>query len=139
MRGYGAAAIGASQDLEDFFALENGKYGRALLNSSRIKFALMTEPEEAALIQQHYHLTDEEMQMHAEFTRGQALLCAGRNRLGVDIIASRREHDLITTDPRDIERMKERQELEKLQQEQTGWADATADGWEDTEYDEYEE
>lgn len=139
VRGYGAAAIGASQDLEDFFALENGKYGKALLNSSRIKFALMTEPEEAALIQQHYHLTDEEMQMHAEFTRGQALLCAGRNRLGVDIIASRREHDLITTDPRDIERMKERQELEKLQQEQTGWADATADGWEDTEYDEYEE
>ena len=139
VRGYGAAAIGASQDLEDFFALENGKYGKALLNSSRIKFALMTEPEEAALIQQHYHLTDEEMQMHAEFTRGQALLCAGRNRLGVDIIASRREHDLITTDPRDIERMKERQELEKLQQEQTGWAGATADGWENTEYDEYEE
>ena len=60
-------------------------------------------------------------------------------RLGVDIIASRREHDLITTDPRDIERMKERQELEKLQQEQAGWAAATADGWEDTEYDEYKE
>ena len=74
VRGYGAAAIGASQDLEDFFALENGKYGKALLNNARIKFALMTEPEEAALIQQHYHLTDEEMQMHAEFTRGQALL-----------------------------------------------------------------
>ena len=77
--------------------------------------------------------------MHARFGRGQALLCAGRNRIGVEIVASKREHDLITTDPRDIERMKERQELEKLQQEQTGWADATADGWEDTEYDEYEE
>lgn len=111
VRGYGASAIAASQDLEDFFALENGKFGKALLNNSRIKFALMTEPEEAALIQQHYHLTDEEMQMHANFTRGQALLCAGRNRLGVQIIASPREHELITTDPRDIARIRQRQHI----------------------------
>ena len=72
----------------------------------------MTEPEEAMLIQQHYHLTDEEMQMHANFTRGQALLCAGRNRLGVQIIASPREHELITTDPRDIARIRQRQHIE---------------------------
>ena len=130
VRGYGAAAIGASQDLEDFFALENGKFGKALLNNARIKFALMTEPEEAALIQQHFHLTDEEMQMHADFTRGQALLCAGRNRLGVDIIASERELELITTDPRDIERIRERQELEKLRENHTGL--------EAMDYDEYD-
>ena len=141
VRGYGAAAIGASQDLEDFFALENGKYGRALLNSSCIKFALMTEPEEAALIQKHYHLTDEEMQMHARFGRGQALLCAGRNRIGVEIIASRREHDLITTDPRDIERMKDQQELERIRQQRARWAAGMADvnQEEDTEYDEEQE
>ena len=113
VRGYGASAIAASQDLEDFFALENGKFGKALLNNSRIKFALMTEPEEAMLIQQHYHLTDEEMQMHANFTRGQALLCAGRNRLGVQIIASPREHELITTVPRDIARIRQRQHIEE--------------------------
>ena len=131
VRGYGASAIGASQDLEDFFALEGGKYGKALLNNARIKFALMTEPEEAALIQQHFHLTDEEMQMHADFTRGQALLCAGRNRLGVDIIASERELELITTDPRDIERIRARQELEKMRKQHANW--------EETEYDEYTE
>lgn len=118
VRGYGAAAIAASQDLEDFFALENGKYGKALLNNSRIKFALMTEPEEARLIQQHYHLTDEEMYLYQDFERGQALLCAGRNRVGVRIDASPREHELITTDPRDLERMKHRQTLEDLHRKQ---------------------
>ena len=66
------------------------------------------------LIQQHYHLTDEEMQMRANFTRGQALLCAGRNRLGVQIIASPREHELITTDPRDIARIRQRQHIEEV-------------------------
>ena len=53
------------------------------------------------------------MQMHANFTRGQALLCAGRNRLGVQIIASPREHELITTDPRDIARIRQRQHIEE--------------------------
>ena len=71
------------------------------------------------------------MQMHADFTRGQALLCAGRNRLGVDIIASERELELITTDPRDIERIKERQELEKLRKHQRDL--------EDMDYGEYNE
>lgn len=140
VRGYGAAAIGASQDLEDFFALENGKYGKALLNNARIKFALMTEPEEAALIQQHYHLTDEEMQMHAEFTRGQALLCAGRNRIGVEIVASAREHELITTDPRDIARMVERQELEHLRQQRETWNEPEEpEEWEENEDEVYDE
>ena len=130
VRGYGTAAIGASQDLEDFFALENGKFGKALLNNSRIKFALMTEPEEARLIQQHYHLTDEEMQMHARFSRGQALLCAGLNRLGVDIIASKREHDLITTDHSDLARMRDRRNYERMRQQ-------SAAAWEQEEdYDE---
>ena len=131
VRGYGTAAIGASQDLEDFFALENGKFGKALLNNSRIKFALMTEPEEARLIQQHYHLTDEEMQMHARFSRGQALLCAGLNRLGVDIIASKREHDLITTDHSDLARMRDRRNYEKMRQQ-------SAAVWEEEE-DDYDE
>ena len=141
VRSYGAAAIGASQDLEDSFALEGGKYGRALLNNARIKFALMTEPEEAALIQQHYHLTDEEMQMHARFSRGQALLCAGRNRIGVEIVASKREHDLITTDPRDIKRIREQQELEQLRQQHSNWSARMTDNEaeEDIEYGEYNE
>ena len=132
VRGYGTAAIGASQDLEDFFALENGKFGKALLNNSRIKFALMTEPEEARLIQQHYHLTDEEMQMHARFSRGQALLCAGLNRLGVEIIASKREHDLITTDHSDLARMRDRRNYEKMRQQ-------SAAAWEEEEKDDYDE
>ena len=101
----------------------------------------MTEPEEAALIQQHYHLTDEEMQMHARFSRGQALLCAGRNRIGVEIVASKREHDLITTDPRDIKRIREQQELEQLRQQQSKWSARMTDNKaeEDIEYGEYDE
>lgn len=118
VRGYGAAAIAATQDLEDFFALENGKYGKALLNNSRTKIALMTEPEEAKLIQQSLHLTDEELNFYNGFERGQALLCAGKNRIGVNVHASRHEHELITTDRRDLERIRHRMEIEKLKSQE---------------------
>ena len=37
-RAFGAAVIGATQDLNDFFALENGKFGRAILWFSGYKF-----------------------------------------------------------------------------------------------------
>ena len=34
IRGFGGAAISATQDLSDFFGLEDGKYGRAIINNS---------------------------------------------------------------------------------------------------------
>ena len=88
-----------------------------------------------------FSLTDEEMQMHARFSRGQALLYAGRNRIGVEIVASKREHDLITTDPRDIKRIREQQELEQLRQQHSNWSARMTDNEaeEDIEYGEYNE
>ena len=83
--------------------------------------------------------------MHARFGRGQALLCAGQNRIGVVIIASRREHDLITTDPRDIERIREQRELERIRRQQAAWAaqmeDTDQEDFDDEEYveEEYDE
>ena len=34
IRGYGGAAVCATQDLNDFFALEGGKYGRGILQKN---------------------------------------------------------------------------------------------------------
>lgn len=35
IRGFGGADISATQDLSDFFSLEDGKYGRAIVNNSK--------------------------------------------------------------------------------------------------------
>lgn len=40
IRGFGGAAISATQDLSDFFGLEDGKYGRAIINNSKNKIIL---------------------------------------------------------------------------------------------------
>ena len=45
IRGFCGAAVSATQDLSDFFSLEDGRYGRAIINNSKNKIILNLEPE----------------------------------------------------------------------------------------------
>lgn len=102
-RGYGATVIGATQDLNDFFALEGGKYGRAILNNSRIKVVLPLEEEEAVRVKEVLGLSDEEMLQVIRNKRGEGLLCIGHNRISVAFQSTQKEYDMITTSRADLE------------------------------------
>lgn len=69
-RAFGVAVIGATQNLNDFFALENGKFGRAILNNSRIKVVLPLEEEEAVRVKEVMGLSNEEMMQVIRNKRG---------------------------------------------------------------------
>ena len=43
IRGFGGAAVAATQDLSDFFGLDDGRYGRAIINNSQNKIVLNLE------------------------------------------------------------------------------------------------
>ena len=115
IRGYGGSAIAATQDISDFFALDDGKYGKAIINNSRIKFVLQLEEDEAFTVQKHLSLSDEEAMQVIRNNRGEALLCANRNKLVIDIKASPYVYDLITTKRSDLEK-KRRRKLEERKQ-----------------------
>lgn len=115
IRGYGGSAIAATQDISDFFALDDGKYGKAIINNSRIKFILQLEEDEAFTVQKHLSLSDEETMQVIRNNRGEALLCANRNKLVIDIKASPYVYDLITTKRSDLEK-KRRRKLEERKQ-----------------------
>ena len=102
-RAFGAAVIGATQDLNDFFALENGKFGRAILNNSRIKVVLPLEEEEAVRVKEVMGLSNEEMMQVIRSKRGEGLLCAGHNRISVAFQSTQLEYDWITTSRADLE------------------------------------
>jgi type IV secretory pathway VirB4 component len=106
IRGYGGAAIAATQDINDFFALEDGKYGKGIINSSRLKFVLQLEEDEAFMVQKVLSLSDEETMQIVRNQRGQGLFCANRNKISVEIRASVKEYDLISTQRSDLERKK---------------------------------
>ena len=115
IRGYGGSAIAATQDISDFFALDDGKYGKAIINNSRIKFVLQLEEDEAFTVQKHLSLSDEEAMQVIRNNRGEALLCANRNKLVIDIKAAPYVYDLITTKRSDLEK-KRRRKLEERKQ-----------------------
>ena len=106
IRGYGGAAIAATQDIGDFFALEDGKYGKAVINNSRIKFVLQLEEDEAYTVQKYLSLSDEETMQNIRSNRGEALLCANRNKVCIEVKASPMIYDLLTTKRKDLERKK---------------------------------
>ena len=82
-RAFGAAVIGATQDLNDFFALENGKFGRDILNNSRIKVVLPLEEEEAVRVKEVMDLSNEEMDAgHPQQAGGGAALRRAQPHFG---------------------------------------------------------
>lgn len=103
IRGFGGAAISATQDLSDFFSLEGGKYGRAIVNNSKNKIILNLEPDEARYVQDILKLTKTEMRSVTRFERGEALVYSNNNKIPVVIKASREEQELITTDRAELE------------------------------------
>lgn len=103
IRGFGGAAISATQDLSDFFSLEDGKYGRAIVNNSKNKIILNLEPDEARYVQDVLKLTKTEVRAITRFERGEALVYSGNNKVPVVIKASAEEQSMITTDRAELE------------------------------------
>lgn len=67
IRGLGGIAITSTQGMQDLFSLEGGKYGKGILDSSRIKFVMQMEEQEARLIQQILNLSEEEVRQITRF------------------------------------------------------------------------
>lgn len=114
IRGFGGAAVSATQDLSDFFGLEDGKYGRAIINNSKNKIILNLEPDEAKYVQDVLKLTKTEIRSITRFERGEALVCSNSNKVPVVIRASKEEQEMITTDRAELEAiLKERQQQQE--------------------------
>lgn len=102
IRGYGGAAISATQDLADFFSLDDGKYGKAIINNSKNKIILNLEPQEAEYVKDVLKLSRAEINQISRFERGNAMIISGSNKLPVRVKSSPAEHRLITTDRNDL-------------------------------------
>ena len=106
IRGFGGSAIQATQDLSGCFSSDGGKFGKEILNLSSFKIVLHLEEDEAFTVQKHLSLSDEETMQIIRAGRGEALLCANKNKVCVDIKASPLMYDLITTKRTDLEKMR---------------------------------
>ncbi len=108
IRGYGGSAVCASQDLNDFFNLDEGRFGKGIINNSKTKIILNLEDDEAERVQETLHLSDAETMEVTHFERGNGLISTNNNNIMVEFKASPLEKDLITTDRRELREILER-------------------------------
>lgn len=102
IRGLGGIAVTSTQGMQDLFGLEGGKYGKGILDSSRIKLIMQMEEQEARLIQGVLNLSEDEVRQITRFRRGEGLLCIGYNHVPIAFHATQKEYEAITTSPTDL-------------------------------------
>lgn len=98
IRKFGGAATAITQDINDFFSLDDGKYGQGIINNSSIKCIFQLEENNILKLNEVINLSEEEKYRLLNMERGKCILHAGRNKLMIDIKATDKEHEIINTD-----------------------------------------
>lgn len=109
IRGYGGSAICGTQDLNDFFALEDGKYGKGIINNCKTKIILNLEDDEAERVKDIFKLSEAEIMEITHFERGNGLISTNNNNITVEFKCSELEKNLITTDRRELQQILEKE------------------------------
>jgi len=112
IRGYGGQAVCATQDINDFFALDNGKYGKGILNASSSKIVLGLEDDDADKVAEVLRLSPNERASISSFERGQALLMTNKTNIPIYFTGTELETELITTDRNQLKEQVERKKKE---------------------------
>ena len=87
--------------------LDEGKYGKGILNNSSIKCMFQLEETDINLLEKVISISEEEKYKLLNMKRGTAIIHADRNALMVDVVSSKKEHERITTDREDLEKQME--------------------------------
>lgn len=115
IRGYGGSAIACTQDLRDFFSLDDGKFGAGIINNSNTKLLLSLETDESEYVREAFKLSDNEIREIRGCERGEGLLIANNNKISIKVTASNYERDMITTDRTEMAAVAEKNREEYLQ------------------------
>ncbi|NTV30662.1 DUF87 domain-containing protein [candidate division WWE3 bacterium] len=110
-----------SQDIEDFF---NHEKGLAIIKNSSIQVLMKQSSSAIDKLADVFILSEGEQNLLLSANVGEGLFFAGQNHVAIQMVAGLKEHELITTNPAElqqIERMKQQQNsddrIRKLQEQ----------------------
>ena len=95
IRKYGGSAVAITQDISDLFSLENGIYGKSILNNSSIKSFFSLEEENIKILSENINLSEKEKIEIKSLKRGESLMFIGDEHILVNVEASDYEKKLI--------------------------------------------
>lgn len=97
-----------SQDVDDFLTSE---YGKAIVTNSSIQILLKQHPAAIDRVAETFYLSEGEKRLLLSADLGEGLFFAGSNHVAIKVMASSAEHDLITTNPEELLKLKEEGKL----------------------------
>jgi type IV secretory pathway TraG/TraD family ATPase VirD4 len=96
IRKYGGSAVAITQDVSDLFSLEEGTYGKSILNNSSIKTFFSLEEENILVLEKYANLSDKEKIEIKSLKRGESLMFIGANHILAKIECSDDEKEMIS-------------------------------------------
>lgn len=88
-----------SQQANDFLCSE---YGRAIASQSSLRILMKQDTTTIKNVAREFNLSEYEERYLLTCERGEALIIADQNHVALKVVASEKEHPLLTTDPREI-------------------------------------
>lgn len=88
-----------SQQADDFLKSD---YGRAIASQSALRILMRQDTTTIKTVVSEFNLSEYEQQFLLTCERGDALIIADQNHVAVKVVASGKEHPLITTDPTEL-------------------------------------
>ncbi len=95
IRKYGGSGVAITQDVSDLFSLDNGTYGKSILNNSNIKAFFCLEEENINILEKYAKLSEKEKIEIKSFSKGECLMFVGNEHILVKIDASNFEKNII--------------------------------------------
>lgn len=113
IRKYGGSACCMTQDLNDFFSLKDGKYGKAIIANSDTKICLRLDSDQVKKLREVMELSEDEMSRISKYEKGTGLLATGSSHVEVEFKASPKEKQVLTTNPEDLRKEAAKDEKRK--------------------------
>jgi type IV secretory pathway VirB4 component len=102
-----------TQDVNDFLT---STYGNAIVNNCSLQLLLKQTPAAISLVQKTFMLTEGEKYLLLEAGLGEGIFFAGAKHAAIKVQASYTEHQVITSDPRQLLEIEEaKKEFEEQQ------------------------
>ena len=95
IRKYGGSSVAITQDISDLFSLDNGAYGKSILNNSNIKNFFSLEEENIKVLEKFLNISEKEKIEIKSLKRGESLMFVDKDHILTKIESSEEERKLI--------------------------------------------
>jgi len=95
IRKYGGSSVAITQDISDLFSLEEGVYGKSILNNSSIKTFFSLEEENIQVLSKYTNLSEKEKIEIKSLKRGECLMFVGEEHILTKIESSEMEKNIV--------------------------------------------